>query len=293
MQYPKKNIVICGPTATGKTAAAMELAQKIDAEIISVDSGQIYRGMDIGTAKPTLEDQEKVNFHLVDICHPDEIFSAADFRERALAAISDIQSRGKKVILTGGTGLYLRALEEGLFEGPIRHPYIREELEREIQEKGLEILHQELSQVDPVAAQAIPYQNRQRLIRALEVYRLTGKPISEFWSEHQSQKEPSLQFVKYALKIDKEELNRRIELRVDRMIEQGLVREVERLINKWGERAPGLKLIGYKEIVGCLKEEAEIDLAVELIKRHTRYYAKRQMTWFKKDPEIQWVERIC
>jgi tRNA dimethylallyltransferase len=291
-------IVICGPTAVGKTAAAIEFAQKIGAEIISADSGQVYRGMDLGTAKPTPEERRGIPFHLIDLLDPDQQFSAADFRNRALGAIGKIQDRNKKVIVVGGTGLYLKTLEQGLFEGPSADPAIREKLEQQIKEKGIEALHRELEKVDPEAARTIPPRNRQRLIRAVEVYRLTGRPISEFWREHQYRRgtvpapgrgDPAPTFIKYGLTLPKEELHRRINDRVDRMIKAGLVGEVRSLVKQWGTTAPGFRIIGYKEVVAHLEGQVPLHEVVELIKRNTRRYAKRQMTWFKKDKEIQWV----
>jgi tRNA dimethylallyltransferase len=283
-------IVLCGPTASGKTAAAIEIAQKIDAEIISADSGQVYRGMDIGTAKPTPAERRKIPFHLIDILDPDEQFSAADFRTRALEAIREIRKRGRRVIVAGGTGLYLKALEAGLFEGPSRDPKIREELEERVEREGVEALYRELKKVDPEAAKTIPPRNRQRLIRALEVYRLTGRPISEFWNEHRRRgainRAPA--FLKYGLIPSKDELHHRIDRRVDRMVEEGLVEEVRFLVERWGRGAPGLRIIGYKEVVAHLEDRIPLQEAVQLIKRNTRRYAKRQRTWFKKDEEIQW-----
>ncbi len=292
-------LVICGPTAVGKTAYALEMAEKNGAEIISADSGQIYRGMDIGTAKPTLEEQA-LTFHLIDIINPNEIFSAADFRERALKAITEIQARGKQPLIVGGTGLYIKVLEEGLFEGPSRDPVLRQALEKEIQEKGTETLHAELQKIDPEAAKSIPAANRQRLIRALEVYRLTGKPISEFWGEHRRGRSPCLPekghpqggaptFRKIGLTLPKEELHQRIEKRIDTMVQQGLADEVSGLLKKWGRDSPGLKLIGYKEMVSYLEGEQSLEKAISLIKQNTRQYAKRQMTWFRRDKGIKWI----
>lgn len=283
-------IILCGATAVGKTGVATELAQKINAEIISADSGQIYRGMDIGTAKPTSDEQKKVRFHLIDILNPNEIFSAAEFRKRAIEAIADIQRRGRRVIVAGGTGLYLRALEQGLFEGPSNDPAIRADLEKKITEEGVESLHRELEKVDPEAAKAIPSRNRQRLIRALEVFRVTGRPISAFWKEQRSRGEPCVRpvFVKFGLNLPKEELHRRIEERIDHMIAHGLIDEVRSLVGTWGPTAPGLKLIGCKEIVAHLAGQFPLLDSISLIKRHTRQYAKRQGTWFKKDKDIQW-----
>lgn len=277
----------------------MEIAAKIEAEIISADSGQIYRGLDIGTAKPTPEEREEVRFHLIDILNPNEQFSAADFRERALEAMSEIQSRGKRVIVAGGTGLYLKTLEQGIFDGPSKDPKIRSKLEMRIKSEGIESLHDELKQVDPEAAATIPPQNRQRIIRALEVYYLTGKPISQLWKEdrrggpawppgptHRS--DPT--FIKFGLNLPKEELKQRINHRVDQMIHLGLVDEVKTLLEKWDKSVPALQIIGYKEITQHLSGKFSLEMAVEQIKIHTRQYAKRQKTWFQKDKGIQWFE---
>lgn len=285
-------IILCGPTAVGKTTAAISIAQEIGAEVISADSGQVYRGMDIGTAKPSLEDRQKNPFHLIDILNPDQQFSAADFRTRALEATQEIQRRGKRVIVVGGTGLYLRALEQGLFEGPSRDPALRKELEDRITEEGVESLYQELKKVDPEAAKTIPSANRHRIIRALEVYRLTGRPISKFWDEHRRRRgaiNRASTFAKFGLTLSKDELHRRIDERVDRMIEAGLVEEVRSLVEQWGTGAPGLKIIGYKEVVAHLEGKIPLREAVDLIKRNTRQYAKRQRTWFRKDMEIRWL----
>ncbi len=289
-------IILCGPTAVGKTAAAVELAHQIDAEIISADSGQVYRGLDIGTAKPTLEEREGIPFHLIDLLNPDEQFSAAQFKRLAEEAIAGIVGRGRRVIVCGGTGLYLRALEKGLCEGPARDPAVRAELEKRAADEGIESLHRELQKVDAEAARLIPSRNRQRIIRALEVYRLTGRPISEWWNEHCRGAVPAPGrgdlapiFSKFGLTLLKEELHRRIERRVDQMIERGLVDEVAALLPQWGPEAPGFRLIGYKEIVKYLQDKVDKKEAISLIKKNTRQYAKRQTTWFKKDSEIQWI----
>lgn len=291
-------IILCGPTAVGKTAVAIELAQKIGAEIISADSGQIYRGMDIGTAKPTPAEQQKVPFHLIDILNPDQQFSAADFCERALKLIEEIQGRCKKILIVGGTGLYLKALEKGLFEGPSRDPKVRKELEKRVEREGIEALYRDLEKVDPEAAKTIPSANRHRIIRAIEVYRLTGRPISEFWEEHRRRGGSTPEagaartaptFAKYGLILPKDELHRRIDERVDRMIQSGLVEEVRFLVEQWGTSAPGLRIIGYKEVGAHLEGKIPLREAVDLVKRNTRQYAKRQRTWFRKDMEIRWL----
>ncbi|MDO8462361.1 MAG: tRNA (adenosine(37)-N6)-dimethylallyltransferase MiaA, partial [Deltaproteobacteria bacterium] len=217
-------IIICGPTAVGKTAHAIDLALKEGAEIISADSGQVYRGLDIGTAKPTPKERGKVPFHLIDLIDPSEQFNAADFRRFALQKIEEIQSRGKKVIIAGGTGLYIKVLEEGIFDGPAADPKTRSALEKRVEQEGIESLHRELQRVDPVAATKIPSRNRQRIIRALEVYELTGKPISAFWKEGRGAAgcAPTL---KIGLTLPREELNRRIDERIDRMIAAGWIEE--------------------------------------------------------------------
>lgn len=267
----------------------MKLSLKIGAEIVSADSGQVYRGLDIGTAKPAAEERRDVSFHLIDVTDPDRQFSAADFCSLAEEAIQDIQSRGRRVLVCGGTGLYLKTLEGGLFEGPPRDAAIRRELENQVSGRGVESLHGDLQKIDPEAAKTIPAQNRQRLIRALEVFRITGRPISEFWKEH-AFRERRYVFDKIGLMPpSKEELHRRIDERVDRMIEKGLVEETERLLGKWGEGAPGLKIIGYKEIAEYLGGRLSLAEAILRIKRNTRQYAKRQLTWFKKDRETQWT----
>ncbi|MBI2083556.1 MAG: tRNA (adenosine(37)-N6)-dimethylallyltransferase MiaA [Deltaproteobacteria bacterium] len=295
----KKGIVtiICGPTAVGKTAYAIDLALKENAEIISADSGQIYRGLDIGTAKPTDEERRGVPFHLIDILDPSERFSAADFRKQALQTITEIQQRGKKVFIVGGTGLYLKVLEEGIFEGPSADPEIRARLEGEIREQGIEHLYRRLQKIDPTAAKKMDGYNRQRIIRALEVYELTGRSISSFWKIPPSvplfdKEGEGGDFVKLGLTLPRDELNRRIETRIDEMIQKGWIEETEVLLKKWGAEAPGLKLIGYRELAIYLAGKTKRELAIELIKTATRHYAKRQLTWFKKDKEIRWVNPL-
>lgn len=283
-------LILCGPTASGKTAAALELAQEIGGEIVSADSGQVYCGLDIGTAKPSEEERRRVPFHLLDVVTPDLSFSAAQFAESAWRAVEGIRSRGRRPIVAGGTGLYLKALEEGLFDGPTRSPEIRDALEKRFREEGGSRLHEELSRLDPVAARGIPPGNRQRLIRALEVYQLTGKPISEFWREQAPKKDEK--FVKIGLALPKDDLYRRIEARVDRMIARGLVNEVANLLETYPPTAPGLRIIGYKEIVDFLAGSSSLEEAVNLIKIHTRQYAKRQLTWFRRDLEIRWVGNL-
>jgi tRNA dimethylallyltransferase len=287
-------IAIFGPTASGKTQAALEISGRLGGEIVSVDSGQVYRGLNIGTAKPTPAERERAPFHLIDIAEPSEAFSAACFRELAGPVLDDIRSRGRRPILTVGTGLYFRALEEGLFEGPKADVELRARLEKRLEEEGIASLEEELGRIDPEAAKTVTKNNRQRLLRALEVYYLTGKPISVHWRSHRNRKpenpKGSPRFLKLGLNPAKEELDRRIEDRVEGMVEQGLLAEARALRERWGEEAPGLRLIGYKEIVAYLKGKTSLEAAIALVIRNTRQYAKRQRTWFKKDREIQWFE---
>lgn len=272
--------VICGPTAVGKTAHAVRLAQEINAEIISTDSGQIYRGLDIGTAKPTPEELHGVSIHLMDILNPDQKFSAAQFKKLAEEKIKEIAARGKQVIVCGGTGLYLRVLLGGIFEGPEADLHYRATLEQRIVREGVESLHRELAKIDPEAAAAIPPGNRHRLIRALEVYHLTRKPISAHWREHRFASRP-YEVETTFLNPPREELYQRIDVRVDEMIAKGWVEEVRGLVKRWGREAPGLQIIGYKEIAAHLAGEMDWKTTFSLIKQHTRNYAKRQVTWFK------------
>jgi tRNA dimethylallyltransferase len=286
-----KTIWICGPTASGKTAIAVELAQAIGGEIINADSGQVYCGLNIGTAKPTAKDRARVSFHLLDILVPSEVFSVAEFRRLALEAIAEIQNKGKVPIVCGGTGLYLKALEKGLFKGPKSEPGLRQVLEEEVKRGGVDAFHEALRQVDAVAAESIPRGNRQRLIRAMEVFRLTGRPISEFWREHQLEREnqePSLSFLKLGLDLPRDVLRERIDVRISDMMNQGFVEEVKGLKVYWD--APSLQIIGYKEIISHLRGEKTLSEATDLIKIHTRQYAKRQRTWFRKDLEIRWFD---
>ena len=286
--------IILGPTAVGKTRLAIEMALRENGEIISADSGQIYRGLDIGTAKPPLEERQGIPFHLIDILDPSGRFSAAGFRRLALRQIEEGRGRGRGAIVVGGTGLYIKVLEEGIFEGPAADPEIRKKLEERCRRDGVETLLRELAKVDPVAANKMDKRNRQRIIRALEVYELTGRPISEFWVTPPDlpplgvRGGPGGRYRKIGLTLPREELNRRIGERIDRMIAQGWIDETETLLEKWGAAAPGLTLIGYKELVGYLQGRISRETAIDLIKTRTRQYAKRQMTWFKADPEIKW-----
>lgn len=284
-----KIVVIIGPTASGKSAVGMELAGHSKAEIINADSMQVYRYMDIGTAKPSLKERKQVRHHLIDILYPDEEFSAALFREEARQAIGAVEERGKRAMVVGGTGLYIKALTSGLIRGGEVDPVIRKKLQAEAQAGGREQLYQRLREVDPPTAEQLHPHDTYRIIRALEVYERTGRPISALRKKHLFQEGP-YDVLKIGLGMEREALYRRIDQRVDEMIHKGLVEEVGRLLELG--YAPWLKAmqsLGYKEIINLLQGEYDMAEAVRLIKRDTRRYARRQITWFKTDPEIHWV----
>lgn len=283
-------VIVQGPTASGKSALALEVAERIGGEIINADSMQVYRGMDIGTAKPSREERQRVPHHLYDIVDPDVNFTAADFREQASRAIAAIERRGKRVILVGGTGLYIRILTRGLADSPGGDEEIRRELEAEARRKGLESLHRRLAAVDPVTAARLHSNDAIRIVRALEVFLLTGRPLSAFQQEHRFADE-RYRCLKLGIAVEREILYRRVEERVDRMIADGFVEEVRGLLA--AGYSPSLKSmgsIGYREICSHLAGEYPLEEAVRRIKQSTRQYAKRQMTWFRRDPEIIWVE---
>lgn len=282
--------MIAGPTASGKSAAAMELAGLFKAEIINADSMQVYRYMDIGTAKPTQEERKLVKHHVIDILYPDEEFSAALYREEAQRAIADVQARGKKAMVVGGTGLYIKALTSGLIRGGEVDPTIRTRLQAEAQSEGRERFYGRLQEADPQTAEQLHPHDTYRIIRALEVYERTGQPISALRKKHLF-KEGPYQTLKIGLQMERDELYKRIDARVDKMIGQGLKEEVECILEMG--YAPSLKAmqsLGYKQIIAHLQGEYDLPEAMRLIKRDTRRYARRQITWFKGDPEIRWIE---
>lgn len=282
-------VIVLGPTAVGKSALAIELAQRFDMEIVNADSMQVYRGMDIGSAKPSPAQRTLVTHHLIDIKNPDEEFSAAQFRKEALSCIESLHRKGKQPLVVGGTGLYIRALTRGLFPAPPADHCLREKLRELEKNKGRWYLHQELTKIDPAAASRIHPNDTFRIIRALEVFHLTGKSISEQHQKHQF-KESYFDVLKLGLIRDRKELYRRIEKRVDLMVNSGLVEEVKNLLAKgYPSTIKPFKSLGYKQILGFLQGETDMDEAVRLIKRNTKRYAKRQITWFKKDSEIQWI----
>ena len=289
-QILTKILIICGPTASGKSELALRLAHALDAEIVNADSMQIYRDLAIGTAKPSQDQQAEIRHHLIDIVDPDQPFSAADFAAAADVAIRDILSRGKRVIVVGGTGLYIRALLNGLVDSPSGAGELRQTLQDEAGRVGNEAMLERLRQVDPELAAGLHPNNLVRIIRALEVYQLTGAPLSRYQKEHAfaTRRYETLQI---GISVDRGLLYQRIDERVERMLADGLLNEVSALLAAgFGRDLKAMRSIGYKEAVAHLCGELSADEAATLIKRNTRHYAKRQLTWFKADPDILWFE---
>ena len=286
-----KVMVIAGPTASGKTDLAVELALMIDGEIISADSMQIYRGMDIGTAKPTIDERRGIPHHLIDIVDPDEEYSVAQFKEDALACIDDIVKRGKTPIVAGGTGLYINSLVYNItFSETISNWEYREKLRKLSEEQGPLVLYEYLKKVDPKSAEIIHPNNVKRVIRALEVYETTGKPISEH-KEVSRNNPPPYKFLVYGLQVERKELYRRIDQRVDKMMEKGLYDEVKGLLSRgYSPELVSLQGIGYKEIIAAIEGRCSLSEATERMKTNTRHLAKRQITWFNKTEGLVWIE---
>jgi tRNA dimethylallyltransferase len=282
----QKIIVICGPTASGKSTIAFAQAKVFNAEIVSADSMQIYKYMDVGTAKPTKDDRAKVAHHMIDVVEPNEPYSAAKYKDDASRAIDEVIGRGKNVIVCGGSGLYIRVLTKGIFTGPERDKAFREALEIEAKEKGTNELHKRLKEVDPVSAKNIHPNNLVRIIRALEVFHASGRPFSEFHAEHAFSESPYDALMLY-IERPRAELYTRIDARAVQMIEEGLVEETKALIAKgYKENLKPMRALGYKEMVEYISGRLSLDDATELLKKNTRNYAKRQITWFKNVDEI-------
>ncbi len=279
-------IVICGPTAVGKTAVAVALAERVGGEIVSADSRTIYRGMDIGTAKPTPKQRSRVSHHLLDIARPDQVVTLATYRPLALRVIEEIRGRGRTPVLVGGTGLYIQAVVDGFTLPQVPpDPALRARLEA-MERDHLGALHTRLQQADPVAAARIHPRNIRRLVRALEVCEHTGRPISA-----QQGRDPIGTAVQIGLSMDRGALYRRIDSRVDEQLAAGLVGEVQELLTRgYGPTLPAMQGLGYKEIVEYLQGRVVLEEAVRRLKRNTRRYGKRQSTWFRRDDRIRWID---
>ncbi len=288
MLHPKIPVIV-GPTGAGKSDVAAELAHRLGGEIVHADSRQVYRYMDIGTAKPDMSARAGVPHHLLDVVDPDQPFSVGDYRKLALAALSDILNRGKIPVIEGGSGLYIRAVIDGLFEGPGKNPEIRQQLKNLAQEKGLDYLYHLLEQADPQTAARLHPHDSVRIIRALEVYELTGQPISQW----QTQPPPALpyQFIQFGLDLPRQELYKRLDLRAERMLEAGLLEEVKGILARgYNPDLPAMQGIGYSHMWAYLRGEYVLAETLILMQRDTRRYAKRQCTWFRKDRRIRWLD---
>ena len=282
--------VIGGPTASGKSKLAVELAKKVNGEIISADSMQIYKEMNIGTAKVNKEEMQGVQHYLVDFVSPDERYSVSNFKKDAEKAIEEILEKGKTPIVVGGTGLYIDSLIYGIeFQNEEVDLEYREKLNKIADEKGLESLYKKAQEIDPEAMKKISINDRKRIIRVLEIYHKTGKTKTE--QELQSRKnEVKYEYKVFAITMDREKLYERIEKRIDFMIEQGLIEEAKQILEKYHTFPTAMQGLGYKEVVEYLEGSCTKEEMIEKIKKETRHYAKRQLTWFRKNKETIWLD---
>lgn len=289
MDKPKV-IVICGPTASGKTALSIELAKRTNGEIISSDSMQIYKDMNIGTAKPTQEEMQGIQHYLISNVAPNQRYSVADFKKDAEKAIEEILTKGKTPIVVGGTGLYIDSLIYGIEYQDIKlDEKYRQELEKRAEKEGLEVLYEEARKIDEQAIQKISQNDKKRILRILEIYHATGKNKTQ--QEIESRKNGiKYNYEVYALDMEREKLYKRINDRVDIMIEQGLIGEVENLLEKYTEFPTAMQGLGYKEVVEYLQNKCTKQEMIEKIKMETRRYAKRQLTWFRKNKQTIWLD---
>ena len=285
-------IVLTGPTAVGKTSLSISLAKAVNGEIISADSMQVYKRMDIGSAKIRKEEMQGVEHYLVDVLEPEEEFHIVKFQEMAKAAMEEIYAKGKVPILVGGTGFYIQAVTRDIdFTEAQQENTYRVELEKLAEEKGAEYLHERLREVDPASAESIHANNVKRVIRALEYYKQTGEPISRH-NEQERQKESPYAFAYFVLNDKRDRLYQRIDARIDEMLLEGLVAEVEKLKEKGCHRGMvSMQGLGYKEILEYLDGECTLEEAVYKLKRDTRHFAKRQITWFKRERDVIWVDK--
>ena len=284
-------IAIVGPTASGKSELAMYLAERFSGEIVNYDSVQIFRHLNIGTAKPTPEERQRIPHHMIDIREPDEVFTAGDYQREARRVLEELRGRRKLPILVGGTGLYLRALVEGLFEGPTRSAYWRNRLEMLAERKGRSYLHRLLKRLDPVAASRIAERDKPKIVRALEVRLETGKALSQHLAEKPRQPLAGFEVHFVGLNPAREDLYRRIDSRVCRMFEAGLVEEVRQLLaNGMPPSVKPFEAIGYRHVIADLDSCIPGDETIRIIQRDTRHYAKRKMTWFRRQPDVRWFD---
>jgi len=279
-----KGVVILGPTAVGKTSLSIKLAKKLNTEIISADSAQVYTGMDIGTAKVDSEEAQGVFHHMIDILEPIKKYNVGEFQKKVNTILETFENEKKTPILVGGTGLYINSVTNGLAELPQSEPELRENLES----KSAEELYEELEKIDPCAAKDIHPNNKRRVERAVEIFHLTGEKFSVV--SKRNIKRNNFDFIKIGLERDRDNLYERINLRVDLMIQGGLIEEVKKLYTIYGENLRRINVIGYSEIIDYFKGEITLEEAVLQIKQNSRRYAKRQFTWFKNDPDVIWFD---
>jgi tRNA dimethylallyltransferase len=288
--FPPRITVICGPTCVGKTSVAIEVASALGAEIINADSMQIYRYMDIGTAKPSSQEQARILHHMIDIVDPDEPFDAQQYSDMGRKLISQLSEEDIPVVVAGGTGLYIRALLEGLFQAGSGNLKLRMDLNQEAQTRGVDHLYRRLCECDPTSAAKIHPHDTFRLVRALEIFQTTGQPISAWHREHR-QTPPLFDVLKIGLYRQREILYERINRRVDLMIEEGLLDEVKSLLNRgYSSELKSLQSIGYRHIIDFIESRLSWDDTLQTLKRDTRRYAKRQLSWFNSDSQIKWID---
>ncbi len=286
-EYP--GIIILGPTASGKTLLAITLARLFHGEIVSCDALQVYRHMNIGTAKASPAQQALVRHHLLDVRNPGEDFSAGDYQRAARLAISEISARGNIPFVVGGSGFYLRALIDGLFEGPARAEQLRARMRRIIKRKSAKILHRALQRVDPECARRLAERDAERIIRAYEVYLVSGKSMS-WWQQQPRDALKGYRWLKIGIEISREQLYRRIEQRVEEMFHSGFLEEVSSLREKFPRESKAFKAIGYRQIAEYIDGKLSYQQAIDSTKTESRHFAKRQRTWFRADRSIIWLD---
>jgi tRNA dimethylallyltransferase len=281
-------VVILGPTASGKTALSLHVAEQLQGEIVSCDSVAVYRELEIGTAKPSKEERRRVPHHLIDIVGPEELVTAGDYSRLARHAITDISARGNLPIVVGGSGLYLRALLEGLFPGPPRSEELRLRLRERATERGTEYLHKLLRRIDPAAAQTIHANDVPKVVRALEVSLSVRTPMTNLW-RHGRDALQGFRILRIGLNPDREALYARINQRAHEMFSAGLLEETRMLVDRYGSSVWPLKSLGYKQAMQHLGGELSLEQAIVAAQQGHRNYAKRQMTWFRREPEVHWI----
>lgn len=289
MEPEAKNlIIILGPTSVGKSSTAVKLAKKMGGEIINCDSMQVYKGFEVGTDKIPADKREGIPHHLLDVASSSNQFTAAEFVKLALKATELIHKKKRLPLIVGGTGLYIKALVDGLFPEKKKDLMLRKKLEKEAEDKGLESLREKLMEVDPIYCQKVGKNDKIRIIRALEIFYSSNKPISEHFLNTKSYVE-DFNIIRIGLKLEREALYRRIEERVDKMFKKGIIQEVQNLLKSGiDENSPPFRALGYRHVLKVIRNEISTDEAISLTKRDTRRYAKRQMTWFRKMEGIEW-----